>query len=38
MEGYACLKCGLVWSSTSPDKLVEFIQKYRRNDESHIRV
>jgi hypothetical protein len=27
-EAYACLDCGLVWSSTSPEKLAAFIQKH----------
>ena len=27
-QGYACLDCGLVWSSTSPDKLARFIRKH----------
>ena len=26
-EAFACLDCGLVWSSTSPEKLVAFIRK-----------
>ncbi len=26
--GFACLDCGLVWSSTSPDKLAKFIRKH----------
>ncbi len=25
---FACLDCGLVWSSTQPDKLADFIQKH----------
>ena len=27
-EGLACLDCGLVWSSTSPEKLATFIRKH----------
>jgi hypothetical protein len=27
-EAYACLDCGLVWSSTTPAKLAAFIQKH----------
>jgi hypothetical protein len=27
-EGFACLDCGLVWSSTAPDKLAAFIHKH----------
>ena len=27
-KGYACLECGLVWSSTSPAKLATFIKKH----------
>ena len=27
-KGYACLDCGLVWSSTSSAKLASFIQKH----------
>jgi hypothetical protein len=27
-EGFACLDCGLVWSSTAPDKLSTFIRKH----------
>ncbi len=27
-QGYACLDCGLVWSSTAPDKLATFIRKH----------
>ena len=27
-KGFACLDCGLVWSSTSPDKLAAFIRKH----------
>ena len=27
-EGFACLDCGLVWSSTSPEKLATFIRKH----------
>ena len=27
-EAFACLDCGLVWSSTEPDKLAAFIQKH----------
>jgi len=27
-EGFACLDCGLVWSSTPPDKLATFIRKH----------
>jgi len=27
-EAYACLDCGLVWSSTQPDKLAAFIEKH----------
>ena len=26
-EGFACLDCGLVWSSTAPDELAAFIRK-----------
>jgi hypothetical protein len=26
-EAFACLNCGLVWSSTPPEKLATFIQK-----------
>jgi hypothetical protein len=26
-EGFACLDCGLVWSSTAPEKLATFIRK-----------
>jgi len=33
-EAFACLDCGLVWSSTSAEKLREFIRKYcdQKND------
>jgi len=27
-EGYACLNCGLVWSSISPAKLAKFMEKH----------
>lgn len=27
-QGYACLECGLVWSSTDATKLAEFIKKH----------
>jgi len=27
-EAFACLDCGLVWSSTPADKLASFIQKH----------
>lgn len=27
-EGYACLDCGLVWSSVAPDKLAKFIRRH----------
>ena len=27
-EGFACLDCGLVWSSTAPDKLASFIHRH----------
>jgi hypothetical protein len=27
-EAYACLDCGLIWSSTSPEKLAAFIRKH----------
>ena len=27
-EGFACLDCGLVWSSTRPEGLAAFIQKH----------
>jgi hypothetical protein len=27
-EGFACLDCGFVWSSTPPDKLSTFIRKH----------
>jgi hypothetical protein len=27
-EGFACLDCGLVWSSTPPEKLSTFIRKH----------
>jgi hypothetical protein len=27
-DGFACLDCGLVWSSTAPDKLASFIRKH----------
>jgi len=27
-EAFACLDCGLVWSSTPPDKLAAFIRKH----------
>ena len=30
-EGFACLECGLVWSSTSAEKLVTFIRKHCDN-------
>lgn len=26
-EAFACLDCGLVWSSTAPEELAAFIQK-----------
>ena len=33
-EAFACLDCGLVWSSTSPSKLAAFIEKHcnRKSD------
>ena len=27
-EAYSCLDCGLVWSSTAPQKLAAFIEKH----------
>lgn len=27
-DGFACLDCGLVWSSTAPDELAVFIRKH----------
>ncbi len=27
-EGYACLDCGLVWSSITPDELAAFIRRH----------
>jgi hypothetical protein len=27
-DAHACLDCGLVWSSTEPEKLTAFIQKH----------
>lgn len=27
-EAFACLDCGFVWGSTSPDELRDFIQKH----------
>ena len=27
-SGFACLDCGLVWSSTPPDRLAAFIEKH----------
>jgi hypothetical protein len=34
-KGYACLACGLVWSSASPDKLASFIRKHCDKTSAH---
>ena len=31
-EGFACLDCGLVWSSTEPAELARFIRKHCDKD------
>ena len=33
-EAFACLDCGLVWSSTDADKLAAFLRKHGETDES----
>ena len=31
-KAFACMNCGLVWSSTSPEKLREFVKKHCKQD------